>query len=104
MSNKLPAADGDGSIKRPVTRGGQSLTAALAKALGLPANTVRAVLTLDAYEPPMLELTVNAIDAQGHPIVLEASGAYGESVERRIAQVQFMVRLERFQDSRPDET
>lgn len=86
-------------VDRGVRRGGRELTGALAKALGLPKNTVRAVLTLDATEPPRLELTMHATDAAGRPIVEEVPGEYGEGVERRIAQVQFMVRLERFPDA-----
>jgi hypothetical protein len=83
-------------LEREARRGGRELIAALAKALGLPKNTVRAVLTLDATEPPRLELTMDATDAAGRPIVEEVPGEYGEGMERRIAQVQFMVRLERF--------
>jgi hypothetical protein len=92
-------AAGEGPVERGVRRGGRELTAALAKALGLPKNTVRAVLTLDATEPPRLEMTMHATDAAGRPIVEEVPGEYGEGVERRIAQVHFMVRLERFPDA-----
>jgi hypothetical protein len=53
------------------------LTMALARALGLPKYTQRAVLTLDASEPPRLELTVLPVDEQG----------------------QFMLRLEPFADN-----
>lgn len=80
-------------------RGGRELTAALAKALGLPKHTVRAVLTLDATDAPRLELTMLAMDATGRPIVEEAPGKYGEAIEHRVARVHFMVRLERFPDA-----
>ena len=90
---------GVGPVERGVRRGGRELTFALAKALGLPKNTVRAVLTLDATEPPLLALTMHATDAAGHPIVEEVPGEYGAGVEHRIAQVHFMVRLERFPDA-----
>lgn len=90
---------GQGPVERGVRRGCRELTTALGKALGLPKNTVRAVLTLDNTESPRLELTMLATDTAGRPIVEEVPGEYGEGVERRIAQVQFMVRLERFPDA-----
>lgn len=75
------------------------LTRALSKALGLPKHTKRAVLTLDASEPPRLELTVLATDAQGR-LIVEAGPVDGaEGAARRLAQVQFMLRLEPFADN-----
>jgi hypothetical protein len=71
------------------------LTRALSKALGLPKHTKRAVLTLDASEPPRLELTVLATDAQGR-LIVEADPEGGAA--DRLAQVQFMLRLEPFSD------
>jgi hypothetical protein len=56
------------------------------------------VLTLEAGKPPTLHLTVLATDTNGRPIIEEALGEYGEGVERRLAQVQFMVRLAPFPD------
>ena len=40
---------------------GYHLTRELAKALGLPKHTTRAVLTLQAGEPPRMQLTVNVV-------------------------------------------
>ncbi len=74
----------------------RQLTAEIAKALGLPKHTVRAVLTLDAEGPPRLELTVLATDAKGLLILEEVPRQHGDDVAARLAQVQFMVRLERF--------
>ena len=77
---------------------GYHLTRELAKALGLPKHTTRAVLTLQAGEPPRMQLTVNVTDSAGNPILEQVPGKYGEGIARRIAQVQFMVRLEQFPD------
>jgi|694.fasta_scaffold34787_5 hypothetical protein len=72
------------------------LTMALARALGLPKYTQRAVLTLDASEPPRLELTVLPVDEQGR-LIVEAGPVEGAA--DRLAQVQFMLRLEPFADN-----
>lgn len=72
---------------------GRQLTADLVKALGLPKHTKKAVLTLEAGELPTLELTMHATDTNGR-LVLEADP--GDPVAKRVAQVQFMVRLEPF--------
>lgn len=69
---------------------GRQLTADLAKALGLPKHTKKAVLTLEAGELPTLEMTMHATDTNGR-LVLEADP--GDPVAKRVAQVQFMVRL-----------
>lgn len=72
------------------------LTAELAQALGLPRNTTRAVLTLEAGEAPLLEVSMFAIDRKGQPLVEVVPGEYGEGVARRLARVEFMLRLEAF--------
>lgn len=73
---------------------GRQLTADLARALGLPKRTKKAVLTLEAGELPTLELTLHATDSNGR-LVLEADP--GDPVAKRVAQVQFMVRLVPFE-------
>lgn len=73
-----------------------ALTKDLCKALGLPKMTTRAVLTLAAGEPPRLQIEMLATDSKGKPIVETSAGEYGEGVARRLATVQFMVRLEPF--------
>lgn len=78
--------------------GGHQLVVDLAKALGLPKHTVKAVLTLEVGELPRLQLTMHATDSNGR-LVLEADP--GDPVARRIAQVQFMVRLEPFAPLEP---
>jgi hypothetical protein len=77
----------------------RQLTAELARALGLPKHTTRAVLTLDAKAPPRIELTMHATNPDGKLIVETYSGECGEALARRVAQVQFMVRLEHFPDA-----
>jgi hypothetical protein len=73
----------------------------LARALGLPKNATRAVLTLQSGELPTLELTMLATDGHGS-LVLEADPDApdhpGGTVAQRIARVQFMVRLVPFND------
>lgn len=69
------------------------LTRELCAALGLPKMTRRAVLTLEVGQLPALDLDVACSDTEGRPIVEELPGAYGNGVARRIASVQFMVRL-----------
>jgi hypothetical protein len=71
----------------------RELTRDLSKALGLPKHTHKAVLTLEAGKAPQLELFMHAVDCGGR-LVLEADP--GDPVAKRIAQVQFMLRLERF--------
>ena len=68
----------------------------LANALGLPKYTTRAVLTLEAGKSPTLDLTVLATDKDFRPIVETVKGEYGSGLAKRLASVQFMVRLERF--------
>lgn len=70
------------------------LTRDLATALGVPGNATRAVLTLEAGEPPKLELTMLVRDSSGRVVLKDAPREYGEPLAKRIAQVQFMVRLE----------
>lgn len=82
-----------------VTRSGRELTWALARALGLPKTTVWAVLTLNADEPPMLDVTMLATDGAGNFIVESVPSHCGEGVDRRIAKVHFMLRLERFPEA-----
>lgn len=72
------------------------LTNELAKALGLPQRTTKAVLTLQSGKMPTLELICIPGDTAGHPCVETVPGEYGEGLVRRFAQVQFMLRLERF--------
>jgi hypothetical protein len=76
------------------------LTAELAAALGLPKLARRAVLTLEVGQPPRMEIEMRVVDARGRPIIEERPGEYGEGVARRLAKVQFMVRLERFPDAK----
>jgi hypothetical protein len=72
------------------------LTAELAKAIGLPPRSTKAVLTLEVGKMPTLEVTCHPTDSAGHLIVERVPGEYGEGLVRRFAQVQFMLRLERF--------
>lgn len=77
-------------------RTGHALTAALAKALGLPSNTTRAVLTLEAGKLPTIELTMYATDSAGKLIVEQA-----KDTAAQIASVHFMLRLEPFPEVAP---
>lgn len=87
--NSRPPAD-------PQPRTGQALTAALAKALGLPSNTTRAVLTLESGKLPTLEVTMYATDSAGKLIVEQAQDSAA-----RLASVHFMLRLEPFAEVAP---
>lgn len=80
----------------PQPRTGQALTNALAKALGLPNNTTRAVLTLAAGELPTLELTMYATDSAGKLIVEQPKDCAAQ-----IASIHFMLRLEPFPEAAP---
>jgi hypothetical protein len=74
----------------------RQLTDELCKAMGLPKSTRKAVLTLEAGQPPRLELEMYCLDATGRHIVETLPGEYGEPFVRRLASVRFMVRLEPF--------
>jgi hypothetical protein len=76
-----------------------SLTEELARALGLPKFTRRAVLTLEAGVPPVMQLELYVVDSAGRLIVEPAPGQVEGTAAERLAQVQFMVRLERFPDA-----
>lgn len=67
-------------------RDGRELTAAIASALGLPKTTVRATLTLCVDSPPVIELSMIAVDSVGNT-KLEAvlDGVDGSIVERLAA-------------------
>lgn len=71
-----------------------NLTRDLARALGLPPGTTRAVLTLLPGRPPMMEVECYINDADGEFIV--QSGDRG--MAQRLASVQFMLRLEPYPD------
>lgn len=75
-----------------------ALTQQIARALGLPKHTARAVLTLDAMQPPRIDLTMHVTDSAGRIVIEEAPA--GENIAKRIAQVRFMVRLEPFPEIR----
>ena len=79
-------------------RGARQLTAALCEALGVPKTATKAVLTLEVGRPPTLELTMICTDKAGRMLLEDARGENGEAVERRVAKVRFMVRLEVFAD------
>lgn len=77
------------------TRGCLELTNDLARALGLPKNTSRAVLTLAAGQPPRLDLTVEVFSDDGGPLVGPPIQAPLEHFAgRRIQQINFRLRLE----------
>lgn len=76
----------------------QNLTAELAKALGLPKNTTRAVLTLENGKPPTLDLTLYCTDVNGRFVLDPIGGIVDGATATRLATVQFMVRLESFPD------
>ena len=80
-------------------RGFRELTQALAQALGLPNTTKRAVLTLEVGQPPRVELTMMVTDTKGKLVLEDVRDANGVAIDRRVAQVQFMVRLEPFAGS-----
>ena len=86
-------ADGEQAVE--VNASAAGLNAELAKALGLPKHTLRAVLVLQAGELPRLELTMHATNLAGN-LVLEGAGAAA-----RLAKVKFMLRLERFPGDTP---
>lgn len=69
----------------------------LAKALGIPKGTVRAVLTLEAGKAPTIDLTMLVQDSNGQ-LVLEDEPGSDNTVLKRLAQVQFMIRLEPYPD------
>lgn len=75
----------------------RNLTVELARALGLPKNTTKAVLTLEAGKLPRLELTMHCVDGSGL-LVVEPNPQMGGAAQR-IASVQFMVRLEHFPEA-----
>lgn len=77
----------------------RDLNRELAQALGLPKGTVRAVLTLDAHEPPRIDITAHVHDANGL-LILEPdpSDPHAAPLARRIARVRFLIRLERIPD------
>lgn len=66
----------------------------IAKALGLPKYTKKAVLTLEPCKLPTIELTMYCADDLGR--VITETIETPEGVVQRLAQVQFMLRLERF--------
>lgn len=80
---------------KPAAGADMNLTAEIAKALGLPKHTARASLTLEAGSPPRLALEVKCVDSAGHLVVEDTADLAG-NVTQRLAQVQFMLRLERF--------
>lgn len=84
----------------PALKSGRGLTQEIAAALGLPKNTARAVLTLDVYQPPRLEITMNVTDSAGRFVLEEVPSKFTQGLALRIAKVQFMVRLERFPDAK----
>lgn len=70
----------------------RNLCADLAMALGV-SHATKAVLTLEPGKLPVLEVTMLVINAAGRA-VLEPEP--GNSMARRLAKVQFMLRLEPF--------
>lgn len=82
-----------------MTTGPRALNAELARALGIPGKTRKAVLTLEAGKAPRLELDMLVTDARGAPVFEpEPDAQPGETMAMRLARVRFMVRLERFPD------
>lgn len=77
-----------------MTSSSRGLTYDLCKALGLPRNTVRAVLTIDANDPPKLEIEVWPVDDAGRPIVQEAAGDYSEPIAKRLTKLKFRLQPE----------
>ena len=71
------------------------LTNELARALGLPRGTTRAVLTLQVGELPTMELSALVINRDGLWVIDTEREVDGNMVQR-LASVQFMVRLEPF--------
>jgi hypothetical protein len=69
------------------------LNGELARALGLPKTTTKAVLTIEVNKLPTIAIECFATDGNGKPIVEIVSAEYGEPVQRRLAKVRFMVRL-----------
>lgn len=72
------------------------LTNDIANILGLPKFTTKAVITLEADKLPTIEITAFVMDKDGRPVIEETSGEYGNGIAKRLAEVQFMVRLEPF--------
>lgn len=71
-----------------------NLNAELARALGLPRYCRKAVLTIEANKAPRIEVDCLATDSGGRLIVEHDPEAIG-SVARKLASVQFVIRLER---------
>lgn len=67
---------------------------AMAKALGLPKHTRRAVLTLEAGELPTLEVEMYIIDDRSFP----REQLVTQSIPIELEKLQFMLRLEPFRD------
>lgn len=67
-----------------------NLNADLARALGLPKNTTRAVLTLEVGKRPRLEVEYLVTDTFGRFAILDAD----DSMAARIAAANFVLRLE----------
>lgn len=74
-----------------------NLTNQLARAIGLPRHCTRAVLTLQAGALPTIDLTVLCTDARG-AFILEPDPQGIADMAKRIAEVQFMVRLVPFDE------
>lgn len=68
----------------------RDVTAELARALGLPKNTTRAVLTLQAGRFPTLKVEYLVTDTVGRFVILDSD----DSMAARIAKVNFVLRLE----------
>lgn len=77
-------------------RNTRELTHALAQALGLPHGTSKAVLTLERGKAPTLDVTMFAKDSRGEFVIEAFPHDVDMPVERRIAQVQFMLQLAPF--------
>lgn len=69
----------------------------LARALNIPKGTTRAVLTLEVGQAPTIELTMLVQDSHNQFVLEEIQGP-DNTVLKRLAQVQFMIRLEPYQD------
>ena len=75
----------------------RNLCADLARALGVSRAT-KAVLTLEPGKLPLLEVTMPVVDASGRS-VLEPYPDDILGVARRLAKVQFLLRLEPFNET-----
>lgn len=77
-----------------MNRGAMCLSNEIARALGLPRYTTRAVITIEAGKLPLVEVEAIAVSPDGG--LLLAPPCDGGSIGDRLRTIRFMLRLEPF--------